>query len=184
MAYRRRRHEVLKRHQQRKQQRAEDAIHQAAIERQLATIGKPIYVSRKVGGLRAGTGSRRLNVEALSQNQLNEAESQVMNEIASKSSSAPESTAGPSSVQGAHDHEYQKALADARKLQDELAAQSLVSEEGYREFQERMVKEEKREKWVKVCICGQEYADDSPVSLFRFLLFSGLLARQSFRRRR
>ncbi len=148
-AYRRRRHEVLKRHQQRKQQRAEEAIHRAAIERQLAGIGKPLYVDTRGAGVRGGPKGRKLNVKALSVDQLNAAESQAMNEIASKSTSVGE--AAEPTGEGADDQVHLNALAAARKLQDELAERSLVSEEGYREFQERMAREEKIENWVKVC---------------------------------
>ncbi len=150
-AYRRRRHEVLKRHQGRKQERAEEAVHRAAIERQLEAIGVPLYVSSRGIGRRVGPKGKKLNVKALSIDQLNAAESQALDEIASRLSPAPEMSTEPFG-EGADDREYQKALADARKLRDELAAQSLVSEEGYREFQERMAKEEKMENWVKVCL--------------------------------
>ena len=149
-AYRRRRHEVLKRHQERKQQRTEEAIHRAAIERQLEAAGIPLYVNSRNGGIRGGSKGRKLNVKALSVDQLSAAESQAMVEIASKSSSAVPEGAIESNTGRAVDEAFQQALTDARKLQDELAARSLISEEGYREFQDRVAKEERMENWVKV----------------------------------
>ena len=154
-AYRRRRYEMIKRHRARKQQRAEEAIRRDAIEEQLTAIGAPLYVTARGGGVRGGARSRKLNVRALTKDQLQMAEDQALSQIASRQASASmpmtNGTNGSAAVDisASRDEKYQKALADARRLQDELTAQSLLSEEGYREFQDRMAKEERMENWVK-----------------------------------
>ncbi|EIW71024.1 hypothetical protein M231_07533 [Tremella mesenterica] len=180
-AYRRRRHEMIKRHKIRKQQRQEENIRRVAIEQQLEAIGAPVYINR--GGVRAAARGKRLNVKALSEDQLNAAETQAMEEIASKQSSASVHEASLLALGGSYgmtggmggngngtsvtklalgpdlkaegqtsemeSEGRQKALADAARLQEELTAQSLLSEEGYREFQERMAREERMENWIK-----------------------------------
>ena len=150
-AYRRRRFEVLRRHRERKQQKADESIRRAAIERQLIAIGEPKYVSgTRSMGLRGVRRGKKLNSKALSIDQLNMAESQAMNEIASKSSSAPSGTAEPFRAR-ADTLGYEEAKANLQKRQNELTTQSLLSEEGYRGFRDRMAKEERRENVVKVC---------------------------------
>ena len=148
-AYRRRRHEIIRRHRERKQQRADETVRRAAIERQLELVGAPKYVHGWGGGLRGGSRKKSLNVRALSQDQLSQAEAEAVNEIANRAGST---SAGSRRMTGLDlvDPQYEKALADARRMQDELTAQSLMTEEGYREFQDRMSKEERMESWVKV----------------------------------
>ena len=83
--------------------------------------------------------------------QLNEAENAALSEIAIKQGSAGGIVNGHGIVApDVKDGGYDKALEDVRRLQDELTQQSLMSEEGYREFQERMAQEEKMENWIKV----------------------------------
>ncbi|ORY21336.1 hypothetical protein BCR39DRAFT_553869 [Naematelia encephala] len=149
-AYRRRRHEVIRRHRLRKQQREEEAIRRAALERQLALAGMPVYVDTGGGGQRGGARSRKLNVKALSMDQLSEAESQAISEIATRQTSALGATTLPTVTEGPGGEDaHTTALQQAKQLQDELTQQSLMSEEGYREFQERMAKEEKIENLFK-----------------------------------
>lgn len=156
-AYRRRRHEVLKRHRIRKQQRAEETVRRQAIERQLASIGAPAYVTKRGGGIRGGAKVVKLNVRALTVDQLKVAELEAEMENASKQSSAGMSRAVSEAVPLAADasveEQRQRALEDAQRLQDELTNQSMSSEEGYREFQDRIAKEEKRENLIKVSLC-------------------------------
>ncbi|KAK4685486.1 hypothetical protein P7C73_g4663, partial [Tremellales sp. Uapishka_1] len=147
-AYRRRRHEVLQRHKLRKQQRAEEAVRRVAIERQLLSIGAPVYVDVNGGGVRGGARKRKLNVKALSKDQLHRAESEAMEENASKLSSAPGELL-PLSEDATEEERKLRSLEEAKTLQQNLTEQSLLSEEGYREFQERIAKEEKVENLIK-----------------------------------
>jgi potassium channel subfamily K len=80
-----------------------------------------------------------------------------MMEIASKSSSLPgeiqilgSSTGTDNSLGNESKDGAEKALEDARRMQEELTQQSLQSEEGYREFQERLSKEERMENIFRV----------------------------------
>jgi potassium channel subfamily K len=145
---------MLKRHKQRKQQRAEESIRRMAIERQLEMIGAPTYVTTRGGGVRGGAKGKKLNVRALSLDQREKAESEAMIEIASVQTSATAQDEGNSEASGA-----ERTLVDIKKLQDELTQQSLQSEEGYREFQEKLAKEEKMENLIKVTILQPSQVD-------------------------
>ncbi|KAL7421159.1 Potassium channel [Cryptotrichosporon argae] len=140
--YRRRRHEVLRRHRLRKQQRAEEAIRRAAIERKLAAIGASVFVDAHGGGVRGGAKTRKLNVRALTKEQLQQAENEALNAMASRQASAPSEPAPPAAI-------TQQAIDEAQRQEELLNAQSLLSEEGYREFQAKVAQEEKRENIIK-----------------------------------
>jgi potassium channel subfamily K len=153
-AYRRRRHEVLKRHRLRKQQRVEESIRRQAIERQLHSVGAPLYLGTGGGGVRGGAKNKKLNVRALTQDQLDAAENEALNEIANHtgngSAGAAAAAADVGAVPDVANQGYENALEDVRKLQEDLTKQSLLSEEGYREFQDKMAHEEKMENVFKV----------------------------------
>ncbi len=153
-AYRRRRHEVLLRHRVRKQQRAEEAVRRRAIERQLEQIGAPTYITKRGGGIRGGAKVTQLNLRALSVTQLQAAEIEAEIENARLQTSAPGVASEPLAANATVEEQRQRALEDAQRLQEELTTQSLLSEEGYREFQSRISKEEKRENLIKVN-CGR-----------------------------
>jgi potassium channel subfamily K len=148
-AYRRRRHEMIKRHRLRKQQRIEENIRRMAIEKQLLMVGAPVYVSTKSGGVRGGAKGKKLNIRALSKDQLDEAENAAINEIA-KQGGTGSARSAIRAVPDVGTQGYEKAVEDVRKMQDELTQQSLLSEEGYREFQEKLAHEEKMENLFKV----------------------------------
>ncbi|GFZ47945.1 hypothetical protein JCM24511_05692 [Saitozyma sp. JCM 24511] len=150
-AYRRRRHEILKRHRLRKQQRIEESIRRQAIERQLQSVGAPLYLGTGGGGVRGGAKNKKLNVRALTQDQLDAAENEALNEIANHTGngSAGAAAADVGAVPDVANQGYENALEDVRKLQEDLTKQSLLSEEGYREFQDKMAHEEKMENIFK-----------------------------------
>jgi potassium channel subfamily K len=137
---------MLSRHRVRKQQRIEESIRRAAIERQLEAIGEPTYVTTRGGGVRGGAKGRKLNVRAVTRDMMEKAESEAMVEIGSLGQSRMETNEDDGKERG----DAEKALHDIKRLQEELAQQSLQSEEGYREFQEKIIKEEKMENLIKV----------------------------------
>ncbi len=119
-----------------------------AIERRLTAIGVPIYAANKAApaGGRGGQGvaashTKHLNIEALTSDQLKAAEEEALGEVnVSSTSRSGETDTDPRS----------RALEDVRTLQDELATQSVTSEEGYREFTRKIAREERNEKYLKV----------------------------------
>lgn len=147
-AYRRRSERLRRRLKERKRQKAEDRARHQAIERQLLAIGAPLYVGSKgSAGGRHHAPTAKLNVSALSPEQLEQAELEARNEISLGSASAGQSHNDPSVDL---DTRRNLALQEARRLQDELASQSVSSEEGYKQFIDTISAEEKREKAAKV----------------------------------
>jgi potassium channel subfamily K, other eukaryote len=147
-AYKKRRRELQRRNRERKRSRAMERARTLAIESRLAAMGVPIYASNNTAaaGGRGGQGvaasySKHLNVEALTAEQLKAAEEEALAEWnGSTNSRAGGTDADPRS----------RALEDVRALQDDLATQSVTSDEGYREFTERIAREERNEKHFKV----------------------------------
>lgn len=147
-AYRRRSERLRRRLKERKRQKAEDRARHQAIERQLLAIGAPLYVGLKgAGGGRHHLPTTKLNVDALSPEQLEQAEEEARLEVNRDSASA-----GPSHNDPNVDLATRRSLAlqEARRLQEELASQSVSSEEGYKQFIDTISAEEKREKAAKV----------------------------------
>ncbi|KAK8847583.1 hypothetical protein IAR55_005442 [Kwoniella newhampshirensis] len=156
-AYRRRRHEMLKRHRIRKRQREEEAAKRAAIEKRLEEVGKPVWIATRGGGVRGGAKGKKLNVGALSDQDIEGVEREAMNNLAI---SRGESRGGEALMGMSHHgdeaggsleggEEQKRSFDDLQRREDELNQQSLSSEEGYREIQERLAKEEKMENWIK-----------------------------------
>nr|XP_031860724.1 uncharacterized protein CI109_003767 [Kwoniella shandongensis]KAA5527796.1 hypothetical protein CI109_003767 [Kwoniella shandongensis] len=146
-AYRRRRYEMLKKDRIRKRQRREESAKRIAIEKRLEEIGKPVWIDTRGGGVRGGAKGKRLNVGALTKEELEQAEMEAMDDLAiSRGESRPVDETG-TMLAGA---QRKKGLSDElNPVQEELNKQSLDSEEGYREFQERLAKEEKMENLIK-----------------------------------